>query len=56
MFEMIIKSQISIGSKTIIGGRAKYDLIPEQVVIGNKVLKILGVPQVIKPPFLAIYI
>ena len=56
MFEMIIKSQISIGSKTIIGGRAKYDLIPEQVVIGNKVFKILGVPQGIKPPFLAIEI
>lgn len=56
MFEMIIKSQISIGSKTIIGGRAKYDLIPEQVVIGNKVFKILCVPQGIKPPFLAIEI
>ena len=56
MFEMAVEGQVNIGDKTIIGGRAKYDLIPEQVVIDNKVFKILGVPQGIKPPFFAIEI
>lgn len=56
MFEMAVEGQVNIGDKTIIGGRAKYDLIPEQVVIDNKVFKILGVSQGIKPPFFAIEI
>lgn len=56
MFEMLIESQMNIGNRTIIGGRANYDLIPEQIVIGNNTFKILGVPQGIKPPFFAVEI
>ncbi len=56
MFEMAVESQVNIGGKTIIGGRANFDFIPEYIIIDNNVFKVLGVPHGIKPPFFAIEI
>lgn len=56
MFNMTIESQMTVGNKTIIGGRTQYDLIPKTVIIDGKETVVLGVPYGIKPPFFAVEI
>ena len=56
MFTMKIDKQLNIADRTLVGGVATYDVVPNEIQVNHKHYKVIGLSYGVKPPMISLEI
>lgn len=56
MFSMTVEKQMNLNKRTLLLGKSQFDVIPSQVMIMGKKIKVIGISNGVVPPFISLEI